>query len=669
MLTQTRYLKGRFIPAVRSLFTSCPLFQLTNTQSHISFPQNSVYMMNTSITNCFQRGDVEAARRLFDEMTQRNLVTWNCMISGYIKNCRLSEAQRMFDIMPRRNIISWTVLLTGYTRNGMLREAQELFDKIPEKNIVCWNSMITGYINNGRIGNARELFDNMPIRNLVSWAIMIGGYLQHELVVEARNLFDQAPEKASYLYNVLLSGYVALGCLDDASRLFDKMPQRDVVSWTIMITCYSQARQMEIARRLFDEMPERCIEAWTAIIRGYLQTGEIKVASTLFDEMPSRDTIAWNSMISGYIHNGMMGDALQLFKQMPRRDIWSWNSILQGYVQQDDMVNASDLFEKMPKRNETSWNTIISGYRSEDAFVLLSRMLQEGFKPDQGTFTILISICAALASLGWGRTMHLLAVRSGYDYDTRVISALITMYSKCGLINDAVQVFKSMLKRDTIAWNAMIVAQAFHGSSLEARELFPAMIQAGFEPDHVTFLGLLSACAHKGLVDKGWDFFYSMERDWKLIPKPEHYTCMVDLLARSGLLSEAYDFIKKIPVDLPMNTWETLLSACRIHGNLELGEIVAKKVLDFQPSNGGVYVLLSNIYAAKGMWEDAASIRALMKERGAKKEQGCSWIEIKGKINVFVYNDRSHPQMGTIYKDLETLSIIIEEVSLPFCSS
>ncbi|XXG41129.1 hypothetical protein AAC387_Pa01g1665 [Persea americana] len=628
-----------------------------------AFLNPNIYQYNLTITDCFKRGDVETASHLFDEMPRRNLVTWNCMISGYAQNYRLSKAQQIFDAMPRRNVVSWTALLTGYMRCGMLEEARDLFERMPERNVVCWNSMITGYINNGRIGMAWDLFDKMPIRNSVSWAIMIGGYLQNELVTEARALFDLAPEREASLYNAMLSGYLDLGYVEDAGKLFEKMPQRDIASWTTMITCYSRYGQMENARRLFDEMPEKCIEAWTAVIRGYLLIGDIKTAGDLLENMPQRDIIAWNSMISGYVQNGMLEDALKLFMKMPKRDLRSWNSILQGYVQQADMVIASDFFERMPSRDETSWNTIICGYQSEEALVLFRRMMREGLKPDQGTFTVIISVSASLASLLWGGSMHLNAIKFSYGHDTRVMSSLITMYSKCGSITDASKVFESISKRDTVAWNAMIVAHAYHGSALGALGLFPTMIEAGFEPDHVTFLGLLSACAHKGFVNEGRELFDSMVKNWKLLPKPEHYTCMVDLLGRCGRLSEAYQFIKQVPVDLPTHTWETLLSACRVHGNLKLGVFVAKKILNFQPLNGGVYVLLSNIYAAKGMWEEVARIRNLMKAIGTKKEQACSWIEIKGKVNAFVYNDRAHPQTEVIYKELDALSAIMEDIA------
>ncbi|KAF6168769.1 hypothetical protein GIB67_012167 [Kingdonia uniflora] len=637
---------------------------LITSQPNSSTINAGIYEWNSTITRLFKHGDIENARRLFDEMPKRNTVTWNCMISGYVQNWRIAEAHRLFDVMVDRNIVSWTALLSGYAKCGRLEEAKNLFDSMPERNVVCWNSMISGYVSNGRIEEARELFNEMPVRNSISWAVMIDGYFRQELVSEAQVLFDQSYRPTIHVYNAMLSGYVEAGYFDDACKLFNRMSQqdRDVASWTTMITCNSRSGQIERARELFDEMPKRDMIAWTSMIYGYLNNGNIKDARILFDNMPHRDIVAWNSIIAGYVQNGMMENALQLFMQMPKHDIVSWNSILQGYAEQGDTVNAGKWFREMPRRDETSWNIMISGCRNEEALVLYSMITRDGLKPNQITYTSVISECGALAVLHFGRSVHLCVIKTGYDHDSMVVSSLITMYSKCGLIVDAALVFERMVRRDTVAWNAMIVAQAYHGYAFEAVDLYSSMVQFGFKPNHITFLGLLTACAHKGLVDKGWEFFTSMENDWLLIPEPGHYTCMVDMLGRAGLLIQAYEFIKQIQVDLPMYTWETLLSACRVHGNIKLGELVAKEILNTQPTNGGMYVLLSNIYAAKGMWKDVGGIRSLMKRHAAKKEPGCSWTEIKGNMYTFVYGDRSHPQTEGICRELEILSVMVEEI-------
>ncbi|KAF3795090.1 Pentatricopeptide repeat-containing protein [Nymphaea thermarum] len=580
----------------------------------------------------------------------------------YVSNRKIVEAHKIFDSIPRKNVISWTALINGYARCGKLSEAHALFDQMPEKNVICWNTMISGYINNRRLKEARILFDNMPKRNSVSWAIIIGGYLRHENVVEARNLFLLAPEQTVSLANSMLSGYVKFGYFEDACELFNSMPQKDIASWTIMITCYSKCGKMEKARHIFELMPNKDIAAWTAIIRCYLQNGDIQTAEKLFVMMPQKDVMACNSMISGYIENGMLDDALKLFVQMHKRDTVSWNCILQGYVMKGDMSNACNWFEVMPQRDTISWNTLISGYQSWESLSLFSSMIVDGYQPDQGTFTVVLSVCAALAALGWGRMVHLRTIKSSYEHDTLVLSSLITMYSRCGILCDAALLFDRMLKRDLVAWNAMIAAYAYHGFASEAFKMFLGMRQHDIIPDHVTFLALLSASVHGGLVDQGKRCFNSMCNDWKLMPGPEHYACMVDLLGRSGHLNEAVKFIRGIPDDLLTTEWETLLSACRIHGNLNLAEIASKKVMNFQPIDGGVHVLISNMYAARGMWRDAGSIRTLMRKQGAKKQPGCSWIEINAKANVFFYDDRSHAQIERIHELIGSLAAVMEDV-------
>ncbi|KAH6820397.1 hypothetical protein C2S53_020271 [Perilla frutescens var. hirtella] len=249
------------------------------------------------------------------------------------------------------------------------------------------------------------------------------------------------------------------------------------------------------ARKLFEQMPEKDVVAWTVMIKGYLDHRDIESAQELFDKMPHKDVVAWNSMLTGYVRNGKLENALNFFLRMPERNIVSSNLMLWGYIQEDDITTARKFFEGLYNKNVTSWNTLISGYQTEEALILFVQMLSSGFKPDQGTLTVVISVCGILAIQGWGRAMHVFTVKTGHENDGMVMSSLISMYSRCGFINDASIVFKTMQSHDTASWNAMIVAQAHHSSAKEAFDLFHCMIRAGHQPDHVTFLVLLTACA------------------------------------------------------------------------------------------------------------------------------------------------------------------------------
>lgn len=597
-----------------------------------------LFHWNSNITRYFKKRDVKSARKLFDEMPHKNVVTWNCLISGYIKNGMIREAREVFDSMPIKNVVSWTAMLSGYAKNGRLEEARGLFDLVEKKNMACWNSMISGYVSCGRIEEGRALFDAMPAKNDVSWAMMIEGYFRYGPLNKAESLFNEASSKSVLLCNAMLAGYGETRHIDKSYDLFMRMSKRDVVSWTCMIKCFVRVGEVDRARRLFEEMPEKDTVAWTVMIKGYLDHRKIESARDLFNKMPHKDTVAWNSMLTGFVHNGKLENALDLFMRMPERNIVSWNLMLWGYLQQDDITTARNFFEGIPSKDETSWNTLISGYQTEEALVLYAQMLSDGFKPDQGTLTVVISVCGILAMQGWGRVMHVFVVKTGYENDSMVMSSLISMYSRCGFLNDASLVFKTMQSHDTAVWNAMIVAQAHHCSAKEALDLFYCMTGAGCQPDHVTFLVLLTACAHSGLVSEGLKYLKLMER-WNMTPKPEHLASMADLLGRSGLLAEAFKLVNQLPVDLPAYAWETLLSACSVHENYELSDLIAEKILGCQPCDVGMCVLQSNIYSARGKWKDAAHIRAKIKQSQLVKELGCSWIDINGSVSCFSYND------------------------------
>ncbi|KAJ8452305.1 hypothetical protein Cgig2_006110 [Carnegiea gigantea] len=581
------------------------LRNLNTGSSQVSSGNHDTYSWNTKITSCFKRGDVHSARKMFDEMPQRNVVTWNCMISGFARNHMTDQARETFDAMPTKNLVSWTAMLSGYIGCCKVDEARKLFEQMPNemKNHVCWDIMLNGYIKMGRIIEARELFDQSYNRNLG-------------------------------LYNRMLNGYVQMGYVDEAYGLFSSMPEHDVATWTSMITCYARAGLMNKAKSILDDMPfEKDAMAWTAIIRGYIQNGAVDEAFKLFVGMPNRDIVAWNCMIDGFVKHGRLQEAIDLYERMPRRNIISSNSILYGFVQEGDVISARNFLEKvMTHKDITSWNTVITGYQTEEALLLFSQMLRDGLKPDQTTYVTLASICGALALQSWGEVIHLRTKKSGYMNDTLVSSSLISMYSKCGLIKEAVALFGNTEERDIVTWNTIIVAQAYHGSTGKALEHYSAMIQAGCQPSHVTFLALLTACAHWGLVEEGKKYFKSMKSEWNISPLPEHYACMVDLFGRSGMLYEAYELIKQFPADLPSYAWETLLNCCKVHGNFELGEIVSQKILDTNPSNAQTNVLLSNIYAAKGSWDESANVRTGMKQKNMKKEVGCSWVEVGGSV-------------------------------------
>jgi pentatricopeptide repeat protein len=443
-------------------------------------------------------------------------------------------------------------------------------------------------------------------------------------------------------------------------QFFEEMPERNVVSWTAMVVGYAQNGRVEEAMRLFQKMPERSVVTWNAMISGCAQNGLVEEAQRLFQEMPERDVVSWTTMVAGYAHNGYVDEAQKLFEQMPSPNITSWNAMIAGYTQNGHVDEAVELFWKMPERDVVSWNGMIAGYAQNgcfgDAVSLFQQMQLTGGKPDSDTFSSVLQACANLAFLEFGKVSHEDIIRNGFQSDIYVENALVDMYGKCGSIENAYKVFWKMQRRNVVSWTAMIVGYAIHGFGREALELFEQLRQTGIKPDRVTFIGILSACCHAGLLEDAWQYFHCMGRDYQITPEMEHYCCMVNLLGRVGHLHEAHNFINKMPIKPNASVWGSLLGACRIHRHIELGEIVAEQLFELDPKNAAHYVLLSNIYAEAGRWNGIEKVRKLMKERKVKKNAGWSWIEVNNHLYTFHVGDRTIPQIDKIYAKLETLS-------------
>ncbi|ESR40187.1 hypothetical protein CICLE_v10027522mg, partial [Citrus x clementina] len=331
----------------------------------------------------------------------------------------------------------------------------------------------------------------------------------------------------------------------------------------------------------------------------------------------------------------------------------------------DCLHNAHQLFDRIPQRNLFLWNVLIRGYAwngpYEVAIELYYRLLEFGLVPDNFTFPFALKACSALSAIEEGRRIHEDVIRNKWETDVFVGAALIDMYAKCSCVVNARQVFDKILERDVVlrekrvvSWNAMITGYAMHGHSTKALDLFEKM-KDEVQPDHITFVGVLSACSRGGLFDEGRMFFESMVRDYHIDPSVQHYTCMVDLLGHSGRLDEACDLIMQMRVKPDPGVWGALLNSCKLHGHVKLAELALEKLIELEPHDAGNYVILSNIYARAANWEGVAKLRKLMIDRGIKKSIACSWIEVKNKAHAFLSGDASHPNCDEIYAKLKWL--------------
>ncbi|PKI44319.1 hypothetical protein CRG98_035301 [Punica granatum] len=618
-----------------------------------------------AITAHMRRGDTDSAFRTFNSMPYRSPVTYNAMISGYIQNDKFDLAREVFENMPERNLESWNIMITGYVRNRNLFSARDLFDQMPVKDTVSWNAMLSGYYQSGYVNEAREVFDRMPSKSAVSWNGLLAAYVQNGRIEEARRLFDSKTDWELIPWNCLMGGYVKKKMMVEARELFNRMPERDMVSWNTMITGYAQNGDMYEARRLFELAPTRDVFAWTAMVSGYVQNGMLDEARRIFDEMPEKNAVSWNAMIAGYVQSKDIDSAAQLFEAMPCGNIGSWNTMITCYAQNGDIARARNLFDQMPRRDCISWASIIAGYAQtghwEEALRMFVEMERCGERLNRSSFTCSLSASADLAALEMGKQLHGRLVKAGFESGCFVGNALLAMYCKCGSIEEAYNSFKEINDKDVVSWNTMIVGYARHGFGREALVVYESMQASDIRPDDVTMVGVLSACSHNGLVDRGVEYFYSMERDYGIKPNVKHYTCIIDLLGRSGRLNEAENLMKNMPIEPDPATWGALLGASRIHGNTELGERAAEMIFELQPENSGMYVLLSNLYAASGRWADVGRMRSKMRDKGVKKITGYSWIEFQNKIHKFSVRDPFHPEKDRIYAFLDELELKMKE--------
>ncbi|KAL7153602.1 hypothetical protein ABFS83_04G180500 [Erythranthe nasuta] len=597
--------------------------------------------VNKKITEMIRGGRLEDARALFDKLSNRNTVTWNSMLSGYVQRRELARARKLFDEMPKKDVVSWNLMISGYVScRGWrhLEEGRSLFDEMHERDFVSWNTMISGYAKNGRMDDALRLFDCMPEKNVVTWNAMITGFLNNGDAKRASDFFKRMPRRDAASLSALVSGLIQNGDLDEAENVvLEYMKTCDrkedlIHAYNTLIAGYGQKGRVADAQRLFNQMGfEKNVVSYNSMIMSYAKAGDMSSARELFDQMKDRDNVSWNTMISGYVHVSDMKAAVKLFYEMATPDALSWNSIISGFAQAGKMELALDYFQIMPQKSLVSWNTIIAGYEKNAGFKeaneLFVRMQAEGVKPDRHTLSSLLSICAESADQHFGMQIHQLVTKIVIP-DSPLNNSLITMYARCGAISEARTVFEETKFRiDVISWNAMIGGYASHGFAKEALGLFESMKSFKVRPTYITFISVLSACAHCGLVEEGKSYFKSMICDFGIEPRVEHFASLVDVVGRCGQVEEAMHIINRMPIEPDKAVWGALLGACRVHGNAELARVAAEALMRLEPESSGPYVLLYNMYADAERWSDADEIRVMMEKNNIKKERGYSRVD------------------------------------------
>ncbi|KAF4357419.1 hypothetical protein G4B88_009738 [Cannabis sativa] len=567
---------------------------------------------------------------------------YKMLFSDYLRNKRVDEAREVFDRIPYPNVYLYSMMISGYARNYRLGDALKLFDEMPVRDVVSWNSMIKGCLDCGDLSKALEIFENMPGKNVVSWTTMIHGLMLLGEVEMAEILFRKMPTRDVAAWNSMIHGYFSNGRVEDAVSLFEVMPCCNVISWTSMIGGLDQNGKSNEALALFEKM----------MCSGFKPTSTTLVCALT----ASAKVLALNSGVK--IHG-------QIVKLGYCFDEFLSASLITFYANCKQVESTCKVFKEKLHKNVAVWTALVTGFtlngKPENALEVFRDMMKLGVLPNQSSFTSALNASCGLESPDKGKEIHSTAVKLGFETDVFVGNSLIVLYSKCGNISDGISVFMRISEKNIVSWNSVIMGCAQHGCGILALTLFSRMMRVGVEPDEITFTGLLSACSHCGMLQKGKGFFKFFSEAKAFEVKREHYACMVDVLGRCGKLEEAEELVRNMPFEANSTVWLALLGACRNHSNLDVAERAARNIFELEPHCSAAYVLLSNIYASANRWSDVSRVRMMMKYNGVVKQPGSSWVTLKGFRHEFLSGDKSHYLTEKIYKKLDWLGIKLKE--------
>lgn len=568
-----------------------------------------------------ESGNLDYCKMILKNTRCPNVFSWNVAIRGFSESENPKESVRLYRDMLRSggcrpDNYTYPLLLKACARLSLIWMGREIIGHVLQlgfdSDVYVHNASIHMLVSCRELDVAHKVFGESCVRDLVSW-------------------------------NSLINGYVRSGQANEALRVYREMEaegiQPDEVTMIGVVSSCAQLEELNLGRQFHHYIAENklnlTIPLTNALMDMYVKCGDLGEANLLFEKMEKKTTVSWTTMIVGYAKSGHLEVARRLFNEMEEKDVVPWNAMIGGYVHAKCFKDALALFHEMQASN---------------------------LKPNDVTMLHCLSACSQLGALDVGIWIHRYIERQKLCLNVSVGTALVDMYAKCGNIANALQVFHEIPERNSLTWTTIIGGLALNGNAHDAISYFSKMIDIGAMPDEVTFLGLLSACCHGGLVKEGRKYFVQMYSRFNLSPNHKHYSCMVDLLGRAGLLDEAEELINSMPIEADVAVWGSLFFSCRIHGNMKMGERAAKKLLELDPHDSGTYVLLANMYRQAKRWEEAREVRKVMRDRGVDKTPGCSSIEVNGSVFEFIVRDKSHPQSEQIFECLGQLTKQLESV-------
>ncbi|KAJ0255027.1 Pentatricopeptide repeat-containing protein [Hirschfeldia incana] len=651
--------------------------------------QSTDFVVNALVSMYAKNDDLSAARRLFDGSVEKgdDVVLWNSIMSSYSTSGQSLETLQLFRDMqmsgPPSNSYTLVSALTAceglsfaklgkeihaaslksahcfevfvcnaliamYTRCGKMLEAGRIFRLMDNHDVVTWNSLIKGYVENVMYKEALEFFCDMiaaghrPDEVSLTSVIAASGRLGNLLVGMGLHAYviKHGWDSNLQVGNTLIDMYSKCNHTSYMGCAFLMMHEKDLISWTTVIAGYAQNDCDVEALELFRDVAKKRMETDEMMLGSILRACSALKSLLIVKEIHCHilrkgllDTVIQNELIDVYGKCGNMGYATRIFESIKGKDVVSWTSMVSSSVHNGNENEAVELFR---------------------------RMVETGLVADSIALSSILSAVASLSALMKGREVHGYLLRKRFCLEGSIAVAVVDMYACCGDLHSANAVFDRIERKGLLQYTSMINAYGMHGCGKASVDLFDKMRLQNVSPDHVSFLALLYACSHAGLLDEGRRFLKIMEHEYKLEPWPEHYVCLVDMLGRANCVLEAFEFVKMMKTEPTTEVWCALLAACRSHSEKEIGEIAAQKLIELEPKNPGNLVLVSNVFAEQGRWDDVANVREKMKANGLEKHPGCSWIEIGGKVHRFTARDKSHPDTKVIYEKLSQVTRKLE---------
>ncbi|KAL4024896.1 hypothetical protein IC575_013269 [Cucumis melo] len=544
-----------------------------------------------------------------------------------------------------------------------------------------YNHLVNMYAKLDHLNSAKLILELAPCRSVVTWTALIAGSVQNGCFVSAllhfSDMLSDCVRPNDFTFPCVLKASTGLR-MDMTGKQLHALAVKEGLINDVFVGCsvfdmYSKLGFLNDAYKLFDEMPQRNLETWNAYITNSVLHGRPEDSAIAFIELlrvgEKPDSITFCAFLNACSDKLGLGPGCQLHGFVIRsgygQNVSVSNGLIDFYGKCGEVECSEMVFDRMGERNSVSWSSLIAAYvqnnEEEKASCLFLRARKEDIEPTDFMVSSVLCACAGLSEIEFGRSVQALAVKACVEQNIFVASALVDMYGKCGSIDNAVQAFNAMPERNLVSWNALLGGYAHQGHANKAVALLEEMTSAaGIVPSYVSLICALSACSRAGDLKTGMKIFESMKERYGVEPGPEHYACLVDLLGRAGMVECAYDFIKRMPFPPTISIWGALLGACRMHGKPELGKLAAEKLFELDPKDSGNHVVLSNMFAATGRWEEATVVRNEMKEVGIKKGAGFSWITVDSRIHIFQAKDKSHEKdpeiqnmLGKLRKEMQ----------------